>query len=50
MTKTQAITELQRIMRMRHYALSTRENYTHWLGRFLEYLRVNRDLPQNFKL
>lgn len=45
MTKTQAITELQRIMRMRHYALSTRENYTHWLGRFLDYLRVNRDLP-----
>lgn len=26
MTKTEAITELQRILRMRHYALSTRES------------------------
>jgi hypothetical protein len=45
MTKTEAITELNRIMRMRHYALSTRESYSHWLGRFMDYLRRNRSLP-----
>lgn len=45
MTKTEAITELQRILRMRHYALSTRESYTHWLARFMDYLRLHRSLP-----
>lgn len=45
MTKPQAVTELQRIMRMRHYAVSTRESYTHWLSRFFDYLRRHRSLP-----
>lgn len=45
MTKTEAITEMQRILKMRHYAVSTRESYTHWLGRFIDYLRRNRSLP-----
>lgn len=45
MTKNQALTELRRVLTMRHYALSTRENYAHWTGRFLDYLRRHRSLP-----
>lgn len=43
MTKTNAITELKRILRTRHYALSTTENYIHWLGRFFDWLSDHRD-------
>jgi integrase len=44
MTKNQAITELERVLRMRHYAYSTTQNYVHWIGRFFNYLAKHRDL------
>jgi integron integrase len=45
MTKEHALTQMKRILRMRHYALSTEENYLHWVGRFLDFLRRHRSLP-----
>ncbi len=42
MKKDQAISELRRILRMRHYALSTVESYTGWVARFFDYLSQNR--------
>jgi integrase len=44
MTKDQALAELKRVLRMRHYALSTTENYAHWTKRFFEFLASRRDL------
>ena len=42
MTKDHAITQLQDILRARHYALSTSQNYSHWVGRFFDWLKENR--------
>jgi site-specific recombinase XerD len=46
MTKTHAIAETLRILRTRHYALSTTQNYTHWVGRFFAFLSRRRDLER----
>lgn len=45
MTKDHALTELQRLMHSRHYALSTVQSYMHWTGRFFDWIRTRRSLP-----
>lgn len=38
MKKTEAIKTLRANLKARHYALSTIENYAHWVGRFFDHL------------
>lgn len=44
MKKADALNEMKRVMRMRHYALSTIEGYLGWVGRFFDYLAPRRDI------
>lgn len=39
MTKPEAIAALVAVIRRKHLALATEDNYSHWLGRFFDFLR-----------
>lgn len=38
MNRTQALAEISRICKFKHYALSTEDTYLHWTGRFFRWL------------
>lgn len=41
MKRSDAIEEVRRICRFKHYALATEDNYAHWVGRFFDWLKVH---------
>lgn len=41
MKKTEALNELKRIMRAKHYSLATLDCYSHWVGRFFGWLSAH---------